>query len=370
MSKFLLFFIILFFIFVGILTSDKNFNLVNFDNKDLNINGYILSEVTSKNGKIEFVINKTLVSIYFKEDLFYGDYIKLSCKNFSIPKKYLQVRDIKYICNKPKILNVEKNKKQDFYYYLFKLKCFIKNKISKIYASPYDGLLFGILFGGNYLGKDLSNLFSKAGISHITAVSGYNISIIISILSFAFLKIGFNRFKIFYFLILFLILFVFFTGASSSVLRAAIMGACSLFALQIGRMSNCSFVLFFVGFIMVLCNPLILIYDVGFQLSFLATFGILFLKPKLDNIFAKIKDFINIKESLTTTISAFIFTCPIIFINFGSFNLLSILINLLILQYIPFLMLFGFVSIFFPNFISIFALIIMKYIIFICEVFT
>jgi len=370
MSKIFLFFIILYFVFIGILTSDKNFNLADYSNKDLGINGYISSEVVSKNGKIEFTINKTLVSFYSKEELFYGDYVKLNCENFSAPKKYLQVKGVKYICNKPKILNIEKNKKQDFYYYLFKLKYFIKDRISKIYASPYNGLIFGVLFGGNYLDKDLSNLFSKAGISHIIAVSGYNISIIISIFSVILLKIGFNRFKIFYFLLFFLFSFVLFTGATASVIRATVMGFCSLLALQFGRISSNVFSLFFVGFIMVLFNPLLLVYDVGFQLSFLATFGILFLTPILDNIFIKFGDFLSIKESLTTTISAFIFTCPIIFMNFGSFNLLSIIVNLLVLQYIPFLMLFGFVSIFIPKIIPVLAILIMKYIIFVCGVFS
>lgn len=370
MSKIFLFFIILYFIFIGIITSDKDFNLINYDDKNLNISDYISSDIVLKNGKKEFIINKTLISIYSKEELFYGDYLNLICDDFSIPKKYLQVKGVKYVCNKPKILNIQNNKKQDFYFYLLKVKYFVKNRIDKIYGNPYNGLIFGILFGGNYLDKDLSNLFSKAGISHITAVSGYNISIIISIFSSIFLKLGFNRFKVFYFLLLFLFLFVLFAGATASVIRAAIMGICSLFALQFGRMSSKIFGLFFVGFIMILFNPLLLIYDIGFQLSFLATFGILFLKPMLDNLFVKFGDFLNIKESFNTTVSAFIFTCPIISLNFSSFNLLSVIVNLLVLQYIPFLMLFGFASIFIPKFVPIFAVFIMKYIIFVCDVFS
>ncbi len=377
------------------MTSDKNFSLVNcndsknicfYNGKNEDLEGFIVSEINDKNGRKEFIIenkkngnNRILISVYSKSDLFYGDYLYINC-DLAFPNnsknskfnyiRYLQLKNVYSVCNNIKISKYENMKKFDLYYYILKLKYFVKNRVDEIYEKPYSGLIFGVLFGGNFLDKDLSNLFSKAGISHITAVSGYNVSIIVSILSGVFLKIGVNRFKIFYFLLIFLFLFVLFTGATASVIRAAIMGACSLMALQFGRISSGVLLLFFVGFVMVLSNPLILIYDVGFELSFLATFGILFFKPILDNVFIKFNNFLNIKDSFNTTISAFVCTFPVIFINFGSFNLLSIIINLLVLQYIPFLMFFGFVSIFLSKFVSFFAVFIMKYIIFICQVFT
>ncbi len=398
MSKIFLFFIIVFFVFVGILTSNPDFSFVDcnnsknicfYNNTSKKIFGYVISDVTNKNNKKEFVVkvidinekyknSNILVSTYSKENFFYGDYLNIDC-DLSMPKnsnnstfnyiKYLQLKNVYSVCN-PKKISINNNKKIDFYYYLLTWKYFLKNRITNIYGEPYDGLIFGILFGGNYLSKDLSNLFSSAGISHITAVSGYNISIIISILCFFLLSCGLNRFNVIYFILGFLIIFVLFTGATASVVRAAVMSICSLVSLQFGRLSKGINVLFFVGFLMVLINPLILIYDVGFQLSFLATFGIIFLKPILDKLFIKFPDFLNLKDSLSSTVSAFLFTSPIIFINFNSFSLFSIVVNLLVLEYIPFLMLFGAISIFFPKLTYFFSLIIMKYIIFICELFT
>jgi len=397
LSKIFLFFIICFFIFVGILTSNPDFSFVNcnnpknicfYNNTSQKVSGYIVSDVTNKNNKQEFILrifnknngnNNILISTYSKEDLFYGDFLSINCdllepKNSDGSKfnyvKYLQLKNVYSTCN-AKILTIDNNKnKINFYYYLLKWKYFLKNRITDIYGTPYDGLIFGILFGGNYLSKDLSNLFSNAGISHITAVSGYNISIIVSILCFCLLNIGLNRSKIFYFILIFLIVFVLFTGMTASVVRAAIMGICSLLVIKFGRLSNGIVVLFFVGFLMVLLNPLILIYDVGFQLSFLATFGIIFFKPILDKLFIKFPDFLNLKDSLSSTISAFLFTSPIIFINFNSFNLFSIIVNLLVLEYVPLLMLLGIISIFLPQLTYFFAIVIIKYIIFICELFT
>lgn len=371
MSKIFIFFIVLFLIFVGIVTFSNDF--IYFGNLKYNkdkISGLINSEVVYKKNKAEFTVNHVFMSVYNNDqEFFYGDFVSFSCSKLEMPQKYYFTKSIFYICNKPKIIYFEKNKKPNFLYFIFKLKYFLSNRISVIYERPYDGFVSGILFGSNNMDNDLKQIFSNAGISHITAISGYNVSIIVAIISTFFLKIGFNRFKIFYINLFFIISFCLFTGASSSVVRASVMAIVVLFSSQFGRLSNSIFVLIFTAFLMVLFNPYILLFDLGFQLSFLATFSIVFLKPKLDKIFAFDFNFLSIKDSLTSTLSATIFTFPILYFNFHKFNFFSILINLLILNYIPFLMLFSFLSLF-CSFFSILAIFIMKYIIFICEFFT
>lgn len=378
MAKIFLFFIILFLFFVGIITSDDDFNSVDLNNKKPYISGNILSNVEEKNGKKEFVVHGYSVSITSKENLFYGDYVELSCSSIYVAKKYMQVNKVFYVCNKPKMLKYIFSKEHDFYYYLLKFKQNLMSKISSLYSKPYDAFVSGILFGYKGLDKDISTLFSNSGISHIIAISGYNISIIVTILSSLFIRVGVNRFKSFYFIVFIIFLFTIFTGASSSVVRASIMGCISLFALQFGRKSNAINLLFIVGFIMVLFNPLILIYDIGFQLSFLATFGILLLNPILEKIFINIEEFLGVKSSLFTTVSAFIMTSPVIFINFGKFGFLPILINILVLPTVPLIMLFGFISIvlsfvpflyFIFKFFSFLATFLMEYIILVCRIF-
>lgn len=397
MSKIFMIFIIIFFVFIGIITTDNNFSLVNCNNNknicfyngndNLILDGYISSEITEKNGKKNFIFkvknefkngNKNInIDLYNdKNELFYGDILKIQC-SLEKPKnsanssfnyvKYLQLKRTYSVGKNCKIL-AKVGVKKNFKFYIFKLKEKIKNKIYSIYKNPYNGFIFGILFGGNYLQKDISALFSDAGISHITAISGYNISIIITIITILSRKININRKYSFYIIIFVLVFFAIITGGNASVVRAVIMGICSQIATQFGRISSNLNTLFFVGFIMVLINPMILIYDVGFQLSFCATLGILIFNPILDKIIPKKINFLEIRDNFITTISASVATFPIIYLNFGKITLTGIAVNIFILFFLPYLMLFSILSIFF-SFFSKISILIMDYIIFICNLF-
>ena len=123
-------------------------------------------------------------------------------------------------------------------------------------------------------------------------------------------------------------------------------------------------------------NPLLLLYDVSFQLSFLSSLGIIY----LFSIFNKLLKFIpqnllGAREILATTFSAYIFSLPILAYNFGSVSLISPVSNILILPMVPWLMAFGFifslVGVFIPflgwilSFIPYFLL---SYLVFIVEI--
>ena len=96
---------------------------------------------------------------------------------------------------------------------------------------------------------------------------------------------------------------------------------------------------------MLLVNPFLLRYDVGFQLSFLAVLGIIYLGP----IFKKMLNFIpeerlvNLRSIITMTFSAQVFTLPILIYNFGYFSLVSPLSNILIVPILPLIMMMGFI---------------------------
>ncbi|MDD3481084.1 MAG: ComEC/Rec2 family competence protein, partial [Patescibacteria group bacterium] len=134
--------------------------------------------------------------------------------------------------------------------------------------------------------------------------------------------------------------FVFATGLSASVVRAAIMGSLLLLAGKIGRKSSAFNAILVASSVMVFLNPSILIYDVGFQLSFAAVIGIIYLAPHLE------KPFVIFGKGLSTimagTIAAQLLTIPIISYHFGRVSLISLLANILILPFVPILMLLGF----------------------------
>lgn len=169
-----------------------------------------------------------------------------------------------------------------------------------------------------------------------------HIIILAGILMWLGMALGLWRTQAFYFAIAFLILFIIMVGFPASAVRAGVMGGMFLFAEKIGRMKTADRALVFVAVLMLFQNPLLLRYDVGFQLSFLATLGIIYLLPVFQDYLKKIPiDFL--KSILAMTLAAQVFTLPIIIYNFGYMSLVSPITNILIVPFIPFIMIFGFV---------------------------
>lgn len=134
------------------------------------------------------------------------------------------------------------------------------------------------------------------------------------------------------------------TGASSSIIRAAIMGLLLLVSSLLGRLYSVTPALIFTASIMIAQSPLIIFYDVGFQLSFLATVGIVYGLPLLESLTPKISSLLGVKTALLVTLSASIITAPLLLYQFQSISLISPLVNLLILPLVPITMLLGAVS--------------------------
>jgi competence protein ComEC len=123
------------------------------------------------------------------------------------------------------------------------------------------------------------------------------------------------------------------------------MGIITLIALWYGRKPQITIALVLTAFLMTVWNPKILVYDVGFQLSFAATCGLVYASPKLERYFKWAPQKLAIRESLLLTISAQIFALPIIMFSFGRFAWVSPISNLLVAPFIPLSMLFGAISV-------------------------
>lgn len=207
--------------------------------------------------------------------------------------------------------------------------------IEKILPEPQASFLAGLLFGiDKNIPKNLLEDFNKTGTRHIIALSGYNITIIASLIMGFLLWLGFWRKHAFYLSITAIIFFVFLTGASASVVRAAIMGLLVLLAQQVGRLSNPKNLLALAAFFMILKEPSALLNNAGLQLSFAATIGIIYLSPYLKKL----------PEILATTLSAQIAVSPLIIFYFHQVSLISPIANLLVLPIIPVTMLVGFIA--------------------------
>jgi len=218
---------------------------------------------------------------------------------------------------------------------------------SKTLPQPSSSLLLGIVFGiKESMPKDFADNLRASGVLHVVAASGMNVSMIGAFSSsiFAF----FLRRQIAILAsILVIIFYAILSGLEPSIIRASIMGILVYTSQILGRQSFGAYALFLAGFIMLYLNPL-LIFDVGFQLSFFATFGLLYLRPIFES--AKIaQKFIKrsiIGEEISTTIVAQLATFPIILSNFGIYSIWSIAANALVLWTIlPLMILGGFAAI-------------------------
>lgn len=225
---------------------------------------------------------------------------------------------------------------------------FIRNKfltsIKTIFPPDEATLLSWILiWERSDLSKDLQSDFNNSGLTHIVAVSGFNITIIIVFLSYI-LKI----FPIFFrtmLISIWVISFVAIVWDNIAAIRAAIMGLLAYYILVSGRSWNSFVILTLSAFLLVLYNPLIINYDISFQLSFLAVLWLIYTKNFFDKIFKFLPKILAIRESFVLTLRAFTFTIPIMIVYFGQVSLLAPLANLAIWWTLPFTMLFWFISV-------------------------
>lgn len=211
--------------------------------------------------------------------------------------------------------------------------------IARLLPEPQAGLLSGILLGSRAdLSTELLSWLSATGTTHIIALSGYNITIVAMFMSV--LTRHTSRRLAFALPVIGILGFVLATGLAASIIRAAIMGFLLLLASRVGRQSDALVSVLFASSVMVFVTPNILLFDVGFQLSFAAVCGILFLAPKIEKYFAFLGK--NFGMILAATLSAQLLSWPITSYYFGKISYIAPLANLLILTSIPYLMFAGF----------------------------
>lgn len=221
----------------------------------------------------------------------------------------------------------------------------------KIFPDPEASLLAGILLGVDTgLPADLQQAFKNTGTAHIIAISGFNIAIIAGLFVVLFSRLfGARRGP--WLAIAGIALYTILVGAEAAVVRAAIMGGLGLFARQVGRRQTALNTLAFTAALMCAINPYTP-WDVGFQLSFFATLGlILYAEPfhqwavrvigrfALPEIAEKIAK--PVSEYILFTMAAQLTTIPIMAWHFGRISLVSFLANPFILPAQPLVMILG-----------------------------
>ena len=278
------------------------------------------------NSDKEFLKNKK-ITVYLREE---NRQIFLFSQISFFGKVLIENNKIKAIAYKD-FIQIRNNN-----FYLFaKLKNFLIDRysLSSLNNRTYN-LGLALIFGEKgYLSYKEKSRFINAGTSHLLAISGMHIGIILSLILFLF---SFNRRLSYGIGIGLLSVYPFFTGLHIPVIRASIMGVLYLISkvkyLKVEPIN----ILFFVGFLVLIFSP-DAIYQPGFQLSFIAVLGIiLYLELILKNF--KNRYITWIYQSIMLSIIATMFTAPVVMYHFGQFSIATILATpVLILILFPYL---------------------------------
>ncbi|MBI2595359.1 ComEC/Rec2 family competence protein [Candidatus Daviesbacteria bacterium] len=216
---------------------------------------------------------------------------------------------------------------------------FLAGKIEEILPQPQAALLAGILLGvKSQLPKDFNNALRRTSTIHIVVVSGQNLSLLIGFL----MKLSFlGRRKMTFVSFAVIILYPLLTGLQVPVLRAALMIGLASAAQLLGRERDGVWILLLTGFAMLLYNPN-WIFSISFQLSFLATVGVIVVAPELVKKLNRAPEII--RQDLGVSLAAQALTWPVIAANFHQASLIGVVVNTLVLWTISFIMVSGVIA--------------------------
>ena len=352
----------------------------NFETgKETNFSGVVIDEPKTSESSQSFTISlmpplsgKIRIISGKSPEYDYGDALTLE----GTIESAVSERDIP-IAAFPKIKLEEKHQGFRPYESLLNFKKKLAEGFKRFLSSDAASLMGGLTFGiRSDFGKDFKNAMAQSGTTHLVALSGYNISILVLAISHA-LKGFLDRKMVFLIMALVIFLFVAMVGAEASVLRAAVMGFFALLAIETGRQYQILNAVSFAAALMVMLSPASFLTP-GFALSFLSLLGIVYLGPLYAKLFKAKKDggLFDFRGNLATSAAAQTAVLPILIISFNNFSAVGVLANALILPFVPFTMFLGFlmagVNFIFPLFtylISLLAQIILGYQIFVINFF-
>ncbi|MBU4421931.1 ComEC family competence protein [Patescibacteria group bacterium] len=361
-KKIRLIFVGVFFIIAGFarfnLGIEENKILPEFYEKEIKIIGIVADEPINKIDKQQLIIKpehigrdefigreQILLTTSLYPQYEYGDGLEINCK-LQKPKifedfdyaRYLSMQNIYGVCYWPAITQINADKRGAMSA-LLRVKSSLIAKINQNIHEPLASFLAGLTVGArNAIPPKLLDNFQRTGTTHIIAISGWNISFLGAMFLPVLFALGLRRKSAFYVMLVLIFLFVIFVGAGASVIRAGIMGSLALYALAYGRYNNAGRALLYSICLMFLINSHI-IYDAGFWLSVSATFGLIYFPPIVEKYLQiKIK---FLRETLIPTTSAVIFTLPISSFVFGHISLWSLPVNILILPFVAYAIIFA-----------------------------
>jgi competence protein ComEC len=289
-----------------------------------------------------------LVRLTNEEDVVYGEHVRVrgfvttppENEEFSY-RDYLAMQDIHSMMTTNSVTILPDPEANPFWAFMYRIKASMVKRVYLLFPEPEASLLAGILLGmDNNIPAGVQQAFKNTGTAHIVAISGFNIAIIAGIFVTLFSRF-FGKKLGAILAILSIIFYTLLVGASASVVRAAIMGTLSIIAAQFGRRNLALTALAASALIMAMLSPFVL-WDIGFQLSFAATLGlVLYAQPMQDAVAAflvhyfpssSVEKFVGpFSDYFLLTLAAQITTLPITVYHFARLSLVSFIANPVVL---------------------------------------
>ncbi len=363
-------------------------DLRNYYNQDLMIVGRVSAEPEASDNSWKLTIaaeqlvgqgearGKFIVFAPLSATYAYGDSLQIDCwlepplanKNFDA-ERYWRRFGLVGACQAGQ-LKFLGNQGNWFYKQIINLRHWASGRIKAGLPYPEADLGGAMTIGvGNKLPADLKTAFSQSGLTHIIAISGLNVSLLVALLLGSSLALGIKRQWSLWLSLAAVIFYVVLVGAPASAVRAGVMGVLFLLAAWLGRLNKLINALSYAAALSLLANPFLLRDDIGWQLSFLALLGIIYLYPLLRLWPKSSLALVNLLlDGLALTIAAQLATAPIIALNFQQLSLVAPLANLLAVWTTPFILVAMFGALLLSLFISwslwwLPALVFLKYLI-------
>ena len=365
--KAVIFFLFILFFLIGYLRAESWVYLYDIPQQaegETLLRGYVSAEPERKEYSTRITITidnsheRLLARVPHYPEHYYGDYLQLSGE-LEYPKPFetdngstfpydtfLKKDKIYYTVNYPEITLISQGTHGKILTSkLLLLKEGLVGQIERYLPEPHSSLLAGLLVGAkSSMGSELLDDFRITGVIHIVVLSGFNVTIIAEAIMRVLAFLGVVGSSIFGSLAI--LLFALMTGASATVVRASLMAFLVIIARVTGYQSEITRALFIAGFCMVLHNPMILLYDPSFQLSFLATLGLVTIVPWVEEKLVWIpKTKFDFRGLAAASLGTQIFVLPVLIYMSGEVSLVSFAVNILVLWVVPITMLIGFIMI-------------------------
>ncbi len=220
---------------------------------------------------------------------------------------------------------------------LYDMKARFKTAVEAVLPEPASGLGLGVLLGiKQALGEELEAAFRTTGLVHIIVLSGYNVMLIVTAVMFVLASVFSLRSRVLIGVVA-IVLFAILVGLSATVVRASIMAVLVLLTQFTGSAYHVPRALCLAGAIMLLVNPYLLVFDIGFQLSFMATLGLVVAAPHFETAMSN-SYLPPWREFLWATIATQIAVAPLLLFHIGQLSLIAVVVNVIVLPFVPWAM--------------------------------